>query len=215
MNARTIALIVGPLILALAAVFQLVLMGLGATLLVRKRKSSEPFARSLLYLSSPLALLAGVMGERREERRAQPKETPEICCPWCGEPLQVQGGAGIVDRDGQWEAQTDVYVCSNGHEVFVADGERERENSLTESPFAVAIAIEDGDLERYQQAVIRLCQIGEATETASGGQLRVLDEESADLWRELGEAFTAHLADAGLVEPLVPSTERQRTGDDR
>jgi hypothetical protein len=219
MNGRTIALIAGPLILVLAVAFQLVLMGLGAALLVRKRKSGEPFTliRSLLYLSSPMALLAGVMSGRREERRAQPREMPEIRCPWCGEPLEVQGSAGIVDWDGQWEAQTDVYVCSNGHKVYVSDGERERE-----SPFAVAITVEDDDLERYQRAVARLRQIGEATETASGHQLRALDEESADLWRELGEAFETHLACAGLVEPLVSSASSSRrqmgeeeTGDNR
>jgi len=251
MNGRTIALIAGPLILVLAVAFQLVLMGLGAALLVRKRKSGEPFAgksqdapscgrqgfegfflgrspdhgsgfftlaRSLLYLSSPMALLAGVMGGRREERRVQPREMPEIRCPWCGEPLAVQGSAGIVDWDGQWEAQTDVYVCSNGHRVYVSDGERERE-----SPFAVAITVEDDDLERYQQAVARLRQIGEATETASGGRLCALDEEGTDLWRELGETFTDHLTCAGLVDPLVSSSASssrrqmgaEETGDDQ
>jgi hypothetical protein len=262
MNGRTIALIAGPLILVLAVAFQLLLMGLGAALLVRKRKSGELFTltRSLLYLSSPLALLAGMIGGRREKCRAQPEETPEICCLWCGEPLEVQGSARIVDRDGQWEAQTDVYVCSNGHKVYVSDGEREseeprpqvgasskekalggccpqtpadhsspatdwdilafsRESSLTESPFAVAITVEDDDLERYQRTVARLRQIGEATETASGGRLRDLDEESADLWRELGEAFETHLACAGLVEPLVSSAsssgQQKETGDDR
>jgi hypothetical protein len=220
MNGRTIALIAGPLILVLAVAFQLVLMGLGAALLVRKRRSGEPFARSLLYLSSPMALLAGMMGGRREERRAQLKEMPEIRCPWCGESLEVQGSAGIVDWDGQWEAQTDVYLCSNGHKVYVSDGERERESSPTESTFAVAITVEDDDLERYQQAVARLRQIGEATETASGVRLCALDEESADLWRELGEAFTDHLTDAGLVEPLVSSSDsssgqQKETGDDR
>jgi hypothetical protein len=220
MNGRTIALIAGPLILILAVAFQLILMGLGAALLVRKGRSGKlvTLTRSLLYLSSPLALLAGMMGGRREERRVQPVETPEIRCPWCGEPLEVQGSAGIVDWDGQWEAQTDVYVCSNGHKVYVSDGECERENSLTEHPFAVAITVEDGDLERYQRTVARLRQIGEATETASGERLRDLDEESVDLWRELGEAFTDHLACAGLVEPLVSSASssgQQETGDDR
>jgi len=224
MNGRTIALIAGPLILVLAVAFQLILMGLGAALLVRKGRSGKlvTLTRSLLYLSSPMALLAGVMGGRREERRVQPREMPEIRCPWCGEPLEVQGSAGIVDWDGQWEAQTDVYVCSNGHTVYVSDGERERENSLTENPFAVAITVEDDDLERYQRTVARLRQIGEATETASGGRLCALDEENADLWRELGEAFETHLACAGLVEPLVSSAsssrqqmEEEETGDNQ
>jgi len=252
MNGRTIALIAGPLILVLAVAFQLVLMGLGAVLLVRKGRSGKlvTLTRSLLYLSSPMALLAGMMGGRREERRAQPREMPEIRCPWCGEPLEVQDSAGIVDRDGQWEAQTDVYVCSSGHKVYVSDGEREseealggccpqtpadhsspatdwdilafsRESSPTERPFAVAITVEDDDLERYQQAVARLRQIGEASETASGHQLCVLDGESADLWRELGEAFTDHLACAGLVDPLVSSSasssrqQQKETGDSR
>jgi len=219
MNGRTIALIAGPLILVLAVAFQLVLMGLGAVLLVRKGRSGKlvTLTRSLLYLSSPMALLAGVMGGRREEHRAQPREAPEFRCPWCGEPLEVQGSAGIVDWDGQWEAQTDVYVCSNGHKVYVSDGEREREN-----PFAVAITVEDDDLERYQRMVARLRQIGEVIETASDHQLCALDEESADLWRDLGEAFTDHLAHAGLVEPLVSSASSSRrqmgveeTGDDR
>jgi hypothetical protein len=82
----------------------------------------------------------------------------------------------------------------------------------------VALTVEDGDLERYQRTVARLRQIGEATETASGERLRDLDEESVDLWRELGEAFTDHLACAGLVEPLVSSASssgQQETGDDR
>ncbi len=214
MNARTIALIVGPLILALAVAFQLVLMGLAAVLLVRKLRSGEPFAlaRFLLYLSSPMAMLAGVMSEGREQKAQLKKEVPEVRCPWCGETLDVQGSAGIVDWDGQWEAQTDVYVCSNGHKVFVADGECERE-----SPFVVAITVEDDDLEQYQLAVTRLRQNGRATETASGGQLRDLDEESADLWRDLGEAFTDHLAHAGLVEPLVSSSGKQQVeiGDDQ
>lgn len=40
-------------------------------------------------------------------------------CPMDGEPLEEVGDCGIVDYDGNWDAQSTRFDCPNGHTVLV------------------------------------------------------------------------------------------------
>lgn len=42
-------------------------------------------------------------------------------CPVCGTELVHVGDHGIVDYDGDWDAQSMKYECNGGHTVFVVD----------------------------------------------------------------------------------------------
>ena len=59
--------------------------------------------------------------------------------------------------------------------------------------------LEPGALHTVRGAIVRLRQIGEQTETATGTDLAKLDEEAADLREALSDVFTSALEDAGLV----------------
>jgi predicted amidohydrolase len=50
-------------------------------------------------------------------------------CPHCNTTLTFDGSCGIVDYDGEWEAQAERYYCPNGHTIFVVDTDREEENT--------------------------------------------------------------------------------------
>jgi len=52
------------------------------------------------------------------------REMKKLTCPNCGQNMIFIGSAGIVDYDGDWDAQADRYDCPEGHTVFVVDTDR-------------------------------------------------------------------------------------------
>jgi hypothetical protein len=48
----------------------------------------------------------------------------KIFCPVDGSPMEHTGDQGIVDYDGNWEAQSTRYECADGkHTIFVIDSD--------------------------------------------------------------------------------------------
>jgi len=64
----------------------------------------------------------------------------------------------------------------------------------------VLVRLDPDAFDEACQAIVRLKEIGEETETATGADLAKLDEEAADLHEALSDIFTSALEDAGLVQ---------------
>jgi len=131
--------------------------------------------------------------------RAAPKRT--LVCHLCN--TLIHGGTEVYRyiKGFRGENPQTVFVCDECGQELVRFMIERLQELLPEKPVTIRMPRET--LEGTCNAIMRLREIGEATETATGYALAELDEEASVLHEILSDLLTFLLVDAGLVEPLV------------
>lgn len=126
--------------------------------------------------------------------------TTEKRCPSDGELLEEVGDHGIVDYDGNWDAQATRYDCPKGHTVFLVD------TSAIIDPFDEVFEQIDAHLRwnlreaDYKDAYIILPQVAHWDSSTGPVIVRSLEDLRNELAKRAVETFLGELEEMGTTD---------------